>query len=63
MTGTKFSFWAYGILAIAAFAMLLYTTTSLSERSDIGNPLLGISVFIVAAFVIYMFAKLFMRRF
>jgi len=63
MTGTKFSFWAYGILAIAAFAMLLYTTTSLSGRSDIGNPLLGISVFIVAAFVIYMFAKLLVQRF
>ncbi|MGF3572208.1 MAG: hypothetical protein ACQXXG_02125 [Candidatus Bathyarchaeia archaeon] len=63
MTGTKFSFWAYGILAIAAFAMLLYTTTSLSGHSDIGNPLLSISVFIVVAFVIYMFAKLFMRRF
>jgi VIT1/CCC1 family predicted Fe2+/Mn2+ transporter len=58
---TKFSFWAYGILAIAAFAMLLYTTTSLSGRPDIGSPLLNIAGFIVVAFIVYMFAKLLLR--
>ena len=60
--GTKFSFWAYGILAIAAFAMLLYVTTSLAGRTDIGSPLLQMAILIVVAFVLYMFAKLFMGR-
>lgn len=61
--GAKFSFWAYGILAVAAFALFLYTITSLSGRSDVGIPLFGIAVFIVVAFIFYMFAKLFVRRF
>jgi len=60
--GTKFSFWAYGILAIAAFAMFLYVTTSLAGREDVGNPLLQIAVLIVVAFLIYMFIKLLMRK-
>jgi len=57
--GTKFSFWAYGILAVAAFAMFLYVITSLSGYENIGLPLLWITVFIVVAFIVYMFAKLF----
>ena len=61
--GTRFSFWAYGILAIAAFAMFLYATTSIGGYSEVGNPLLGIAVFIVIAFIFYMFAKLFVRRY
>lgn len=61
--GTKFSFWAYGILAVAAFAMLLYATTSISGYPEVGNPLLGIAVLIVVAFILYMFAKLLVRRY
>ena len=60
--GTKFSFWAYGVLAVAAFAMLLYATTSIGGYPEVGNPLLNLAVFIVVAFVLYMFAKLFMGR-
>ena len=58
----KFSFWAYGILAIAAFAMFLYVTASVGGREDIGKPLMQVATFIVIAFVLYMFAKLFMGR-
>jgi len=59
--GVSFKFWAYGILAIAALAMVLYVSTSLAGRGDVGQPLLWITVFIVVAFVIYMFAKRFVR--
>jgi VIT1/CCC1 family predicted Fe2+/Mn2+ transporter len=59
--GVSFKFWAYGILAIAALAMVLYFSTSLAGRSDIGQPFIWIAGFIVVAFVIYMFAKLFVR--
>ena len=60
--GTKFSFWACGILAIAAFSMFLYVSTSLVGREDVGNPLLQISVFIIGSFLIYMFIKLFKKE-
>jgi hypothetical protein len=60
---TKFSFWAYGILAVAAFAMFLYTTTSLAGRADVGGPLLNVAILIVVTFIIYMFAKLIARKF
>jgi len=59
---TKFSFWAYGILAVAAFAMFLYTTTSLAGRADVGGPLLNVAILIVVTFIIYMFAKLIARK-
>lgn len=61
--GTKFSFWAYGILAVAAFAMLLYAATSLSGHPEVGDPLLRIAMLIIGAFIFYMFAKLLVRRF
>jgi len=61
--GTKFSFWAYGILAIAAFAMFLYTITSIGGYPEVGNPLLGIAVLIIVAFILYMFAKLLVRQY
>jgi len=60
---TKFSFWAYGILAIAAFAMFLYVTTSIGGYPQVGYPLLGIAIFIVVMFILYMFVKLFARRY
>jgi len=59
--GVSFKFWACGILAIAALAMVLYVSTSLAGRGDIGQPFIWIAGFIVVAFVIYMFAKLFVR--
>ena len=61
--GTKFSFWAYGILAVAAFALFLYVVTSLSGYERVGLPLFQIAVFIIVAFVLYMFAKLFIGRY
>jgi hypothetical protein len=57
----EFFFRAYGILAIAAFAMFLYAYMNLIGRPDIGDPLLGIVYFIVIAFFIYMFAKLLIK--
>lgn len=59
--GTRFSFWAYGILAVAAFAMLLYSVTTIGGHPEVGSPLLDIAVFIVVAFVLYMFVKLLAR--
>ena len=53
----SFKFSAYGILAIAAFAMALYVSTAVGGHSDIGVPLLDIAIFIIVAFVVYMFAK------
>jgi len=58
MAGISFKFWAWGILAIAALALFLYVFVNLGGRPDIGWPLLGIAVFIVVAFIVYMFAKL-----
>mgnify|MGYP000483425331 CR=1 FL=1 len=60
--GAKFSFWAYGILAIAAFALFLYVGSCLAGRPDIGNPLLTLASFIVIAFIVYMFVKLALTR-
>jgi hypothetical protein len=57
----EFFFRAYGILAIAAFAMFLYAYMNLIGRPDIGDPLLGIARFIVITFFIYMFAKLLIK--
>jgi hypothetical protein len=54
----SFKFWGYGILAIAALAMVLYVFTNVGGYPDIGGPLLDIAVFIVVAFMVYMFAKL-----
>jgi hypothetical protein len=58
----KFSFWAYGILAIAALALVLYTSSSLGGHPDTGVPLLNLAELIVGAFIVYMFAKLILRH-
>ena len=60
---TKFSFWAYGILAIAAFCIFLYVSSTIAGLPDLGTPLLGIAQFIVVTFVVYMFAKLIMNKY
>jgi len=61
--GVKFSFWAYGILAIAALALVLYAFLGISGFMELAKPLLNIAIFIVIAFIIYMFAKPFLRRY
>jgi cbb3-type cytochrome oxidase subunit 1 len=52
---------AYGILAIATIAMIFYFLANQIGRPDIGFPLLTLTYFIVIAFIIYMFVKLFRR--
>jgi hypothetical protein len=54
----SFKFWGYGILAIAALAMVLYVFTNVGGYPDIGGPLLDIAIFIVVVYVFYMFFKL-----
>jgi hypothetical protein len=58
----KFSFWAYGILAIAALTLVLYVATSESGLTSVSNNLWDLTVFIVIAFIVYMFIKLFRGR-
>lgn len=53
-----FKFTAFGILAVAALAFVLFSTSSSAEKS---TPLFAVGAFIVIAFIIYMFAKLLMR--
>jgi hypothetical protein len=62
--GIKFSFFAYGILAIAALLFVLYflgQTPQFEVSNESLQPLLYIGGFIVVAFIIYMFAKLVKR--
>jgi hypothetical protein len=59
--GIKFSFFAYGILAIAALLFVLYflgQTPQFQVSNESLQPLLYLGGFIVVAFIIYMFAKL-----
>jgi len=54
-----FKFFAYGILAVAAFLFFLYFLGQ-TEQYKVENvePFLYLGSFIVIAFIIYMFAKL-----
>lgn len=54
-----FKFFAYGILAVAAFLFFLYFLSQ-TEQYKVENvePFLYLGSFIVIAFIIYMFAKL-----
>jgi uncharacterized phage infection (PIP) family protein YhgE len=59
--GIKFSFFAYGILALAALLFFLYflgQTSQFQVSNEALTPLLYLGGFIVVAFIIYMFAKL-----
>ncbi len=58
----KFSFWAYGILAIAALALVLYVAATQAGLKEVGQNLWFLAVFIVVAFIAYMFTKLLSRR-
>ena len=66
MLGIKFSFWAYGILAIAALGMFLWFGASFQEPtpqlSEFTASMEGLVTLIVAAFLVYMFLKLIMRK-
>jgi len=56
-----FKFFAYGILAVAAFLFFLYflgQTEQYKVSEEALQPLLYLGGFIVVAFIIYMFAKL-----
>jgi hypothetical protein len=54
----KFSFWAYGILAIAALALILYVFASQIGLQDVSTNLYNLALLIVVAFIFYMFVKL-----
>jgi hypothetical protein len=59
--GIKFSFFAYGILAIAALLFVLYflgQTQQFEVSNEALQPLLYLGGFIVVMFIIYMFVKL-----
>lgn len=54
-----FKFFAYGILAVAAFSLFLYFLGQTQQyKIENTEPFLYIAAFIVIAFVIYMFVKL-----
>jgi len=60
---TKFSFFAYGILAVAAFCFALYVwihmpQSGVANPDEVGQPLLYLGGSIVVMFIIYMFVKL-----
>jgi hypothetical protein len=58
--GIKFSFFAYGILAIAALLFVLYflgNTPQFNVSSESLQPFLYLGGFIVVMFIIYMFYK------
>jgi hypothetical protein len=58
--GIKFSFFAYGILALAAFLFFLYflgKTPQFNISGEALQPFLYIGAFIVVMFILYMFYK------
>jgi len=62
MARVRFSFWAFGILAIAALALVLSTGSSISGYSEVGQQLFNMASYIVGAFILYMFVKLILVR-
>lgn len=59
--GIKFSFFAYGILALAALLFVLYflgQTAQFHISEEALKPFLYLGAFIVVMFIIYMFVKL-----
>lgn len=60
----KFSFFAYGILAIAALLFFLYfvgQTQQVQVPEESLQPFLYLGSFIVIMFIVYMFLKLLKR--
>ena len=58
----KFVFYAFGVLAIAAFALALSLPASASGEQQLSSEMFGLAQAIVALFFIYMFAKLFLSH-
>jgi hypothetical protein len=57
----KFSFFAYGILAIAALALLFAYSSSQFGNGEWATNFFDLAVLIVVLFVLYMFVKLLKR--
>lgn len=57
----KFSFFAYGILAICALALVLSFSAAQTGIEDWANNFFNLAVLIAAAFLFYMFVKLLKR--
>lgn len=61
MVAIKFTFFAYGILAIAALALLLSFVSDSIGKS--GSAYFGLAVVIVLVFFLYLFLKMFKGRY
>jgi len=59
--GIKFSFVAYGILAIAALALVLSFSSTQVGQSDWAGNFFSLATFIVVLFIVYMFVKMLRR--
>jgi hypothetical protein len=57
----RFTFWAFGVLAIAALALTLTIPSAAAGNPNLSSQMFGFAETIVAVFFIYMFAKLFLR--
>lgn len=58
----KFSFFAYGILAIAALALVLSFSSNQVGQGDWAGNFFGLATFIVVLFIFYMFVKMLRRE-
>lgn len=58
----KFSFWAYGILAIAALALVLYVVASQSGLTEVSTNLWNLVLLMVVVLILYVIIKLFRGR-
>jgi hypothetical protein len=59
--GVKFSFFAYGILAICALALILAFSSSQIGLEGWAQNFYNLAVLIVVLFILYMFVKLLRR--
>jgi len=58
----KFSFWAYGILAIAALALVLIIPAIQMGQEEWADKFFNLGKAIAFLFIIYMFVKLFASK-
>jgi len=56
--GIKFSFFAYGILAICALSLVLAFSSSQTGYEDWATNFYNLAVLIAVLFIIYMFVKI-----
>ena len=57
----KFSFFAYGILAVCALALVLAFTSSETGQTGLSSSFFNLAVLIIVVFFIYMFVRVFKR--